>query len=145
MSSDTSLTLIAICQLVLTVAILAAAAGMIYALISIKRTVSAKITQVLTELKPVSEKLNSVAEQLKQTTDKAADKIDSMLIATEDAVQSVTEATKSISKKIEESFSPRMATIAALITSIVKCAHIWRESTGRGECSDSSQHSPEEK
>ncbi|MGQ9455343.1 MAG: hypothetical protein ACUVRS_10525 [Armatimonadota bacterium] len=145
MSSDTSLALIAICQLVLTVAILAAAAGMIYVLISTKRTVSSKITHVLEELKPISEKLNSVAEQLKQTADKAADKIDSMLTATEDAVQSVVGTTESISKKIEESFSPRMATIATLITSIVKCLHICREICSHCECPESSHNSSEEK
>jgi|GEM_PF-5996001 uncharacterized protein YoxC len=144
MSESASLTLIAICQLVLTIAVLAVAIGLLYAVFQLKRTVAEKLDQVTGQIRPISEKAHAITEQVQSTVDKAAGKVDTMMTAAEDAVVGITDAIRNVSRKVEESFSPRVATIAALAVSIAKCLRIWREGTGTKDTSTNSSSCKQE-
>ncbi|MDH7601057.1 MAG: DUF948 domain-containing protein [Armatimonadota bacterium] len=126
MSESASLTLIAISQLVATIAVVILCVGMLYSMVLFRRMLSNKTDQLLAQIKPISERAQAIAEQAKQTADKALEKVDSMMSAAEDAVVSASDTARSVSRKIDESFTPRMAKIAALAVSIAKCVRVWQ-------------------
>lgn len=143
MSESNSLTLIAVCQLVLTITVLALCVGLLYSAVCLRRTISNKMDQLLAQIKPISERAQAIAEQAKQTADKALEKVDSMMTAAEDAVVSASDAARNVSRKIDESFSPRMAKVAALAVSIVRCARVWHDAGSKCASSENSSSGEE--
>ncbi|MGC8863710.1 MAG: hypothetical protein ACP5R5_13175, partial [Armatimonadota bacterium] len=121
MSTEVSLTTIAICQLVAAVAAIVLAVGLLYAAFSLKRLVSRKIDQALAEVRPVAEQARSIAERAARTADSAADKVDSIMTAAEDAATDAGNAVRNVSRKMEEALNPQIVNVAALVAAIVKC------------------------
>lgn len=127
MSTEVSLTTIAICQLVCAIAAIVLAAGVLYGLFAFKRMISVKIDQALGEVRPIAEQARSIAERARSTADTAADKVDSIMTAAEDAAVGAGDAVRNVSRKMEEALNPQVVNVAALAAAFVKCVRACRE------------------
>jgi len=135
MSTGASLTTIAICQLVATIAMLALAGGLLYAVFAFKRMISKKIDQAMAEVKPIAEQARSVAEQAKRTADTVNEKVDSIMTTAEDAAASAGNTVQNVSRRMEEAVNPQIVNIAGLVGTIAKCIRAWHEASAARCCS----------
>ena len=127
MSTEASLTIVAICQLVVALAVLALAGGVLWAVFAFKRMVATKIDQAMAEIKPIAEQARSVAEQAKRAADTASEKVDAIMTTAEDVATSVGNTVQSVSKRMEEAVNPQIVNLAGLVGTIVKCIQVWKE------------------
>jgi len=135
MSTGASLTTMAICQLVATIAVLALVGGLLYVVRGFKRMVSTKIDQAMAEVKPIAEQARSIAEQAKCAADTVSEKVDSIMTAAEDAATSAGNTVQNVSRRMEEAVNPQIVNIAGLVGTIAKCIQAWREVSAARCCS----------
>ena len=124
---STQLTIIAICQLIATIAMVAAAAGLLYVAFSLKRLIATKIDEAMAEVRPIAEQARAIAEQAAKTADMVSEKVDAIMTTAEDGATSVGNTVQSVSKRMEEAVNPQMVNIAAWVGAAAKCVQIWRD------------------
>ena len=127
MTTEASLTTIAICQLAAAIAMLALAVGLLYAVFAFKRMISKKIDHAMAEVKPVAEQARSIAEQARHTADTVSEKVDSIMTTAEDAATSAGNTVQSVSRRMEEAVNPQIVNIAGLVATIAKCVQAWHD------------------
>jgi len=127
MSSESSLAIIAICQLVATIAILAAAAGLIALIFCFKRMITRKIDEVMDRLKPILDETKAVAEQARATAEKVSEKVDSIMTKADDTAGKVADRMDSVTAKVEEAVSPQAATFAGYAAAAVKAFQLFQK------------------
>jgi type I site-specific restriction endonuclease len=144
MTTETSLTIVAICQLVAMIAVAAAVGGLLYVLCAFKRMISKKIDQAMAEVKPVAEQARSIAEQAKRTADTVSDRVDSIMTTAEDAATSAGNTVHDVSRRIDEAVSPQIAQIAGLVSAIAKCVQSWHDVSACRRSKPAEEPSPAE-
>jgi|YNPBryantNP2012_1023418.scaffolds.fasta_scaffold29409_2 hypothetical protein len=127
MSADASLTMIAICQLVTTLAGVAAVVGLIYAIVSFKRMISRKIDEVMAKVMPVVDQAKLIAEGARETAQKVGDKVDSIMTKAENTADQLTDRMQRISTKVEEAVSPQVVAAAGIVSGVMKAMQICRD------------------
>jgi hypothetical protein len=127
MSESTSLNVIAICQILSTVAGIAAVAAIIYAVVSFKRLVNTKVDQAMDRVQPIVDQARSIAEQARETADKVSEKVDTMVARAESTVDLVGDKVESVSSKVEEAVNPQVIAVAGIVGTAVKAAQIYRD------------------
>jgi methyl-accepting chemotaxis protein len=127
MSREASLAIIAICQLIATVAIVVAAAGVIALIFCFKRMVNRKIDEILGRVQPIIDEAKAITEQARQTAEKLSDKVDSIMTKAEDTASKVTDRMDSVSAKVAEAVSPQAATFAGYATAAVKAFRLFQQ------------------
>lgn len=137
------LTVIAICQILLTLAGVAAVAVLIYAVFSLKKLVSTKVDEALNRVQPIVDQAKSIAEQARDTADKVSDKVDTIVSRAEMTAERVSERVDTLSAKVEEAMSPQMVTAAGIVGTAVKCAQIYKGIVSGKQDSEGSRESDE--
>ena len=127
MSDSASLTAIAICQIVTTIAGLASVAVLIYAVVTFKRLINRKADEAMNRVQPIVDQAKSIAEQARDTAEKVSEKVDTMVARAETAVGRVGDSVESVSARVEEAVSPQMITVAGIVSTAVKCAQIYKD------------------
>lgn len=145
MSSETSLGIIAVCQLLVCISTIALIGVVIYAIFSFRKLVDVKTKEVLDKVEPIIKRTESIAEQANQTAqnvsekvdsslgriDPVLDKVDGMIDAVDGTVNSVTGTVTRTTEKIEKSISPQMLQIVGLVMTGVKTYQMVNESSSK--------------
>lgn len=113
MSTETALGIIAICQLLITIAIIAGTAGVIIALIIFKKVISSKLDQLIGSVEPILEQTRDIAEQAKEATEKLNTTVESILSRADDTAEKLSSRVDSVSAKVAQVVSPKVASYAA--------------------------------
>ncbi len=129
LTTQNSLTIVAVCQLVATLAVVALAGGLLYVVFAFKRMISTRIDQVMAEGKPSAESARSMAEEAKRVADNASEKVDAMMTTAEDAATSIGNTLQSVSKRVDEAVNPQVVAIAGLVGTIAKCVQACRDAS----------------
>jgi len=127
MSTTTSLGIMAICQLIATVAILVAAAGLVCAIILFKRMISAKIDEMMNRVQPILDQTKDIARQAKETAEKVSEKVDSIMTKADDTAGKVADRMDSVTAKVEEAVSPQAATFAGYAAAALKAVQLFQK------------------
>ena len=127
MSSSTSLTIIAICQLLSVIAAIVAVGAMVWVFFAFKKLVSKKIDEAIGLVKPVADQAKSIAEQARKTADTACERVDTMMSRMESTVDTVGDKVEAVSAKVEEAISPQMIAAAGVVGTAAKAAQIYRD------------------
>ena len=127
MSTQTSLAIMAICQLLATAAIVTAAVGLVYVAIFFKRMVSDKVDELINRVQPILDETKSVAQQARETAEMVSDKVDSIMSKAEDTAGRVTGRMDSVSAKVEEAVSPQAASAAGYAVAAVKAFQLFQQ------------------
>lgn len=122
-----ALNLIAICQVIMTVAGIVSVAVFIWAVFAFKSLITRKIDLVLANVQPVVDEAKSIAEQARDTTQKVSEKVDSIMSRAEATANTVSERVESVSGKVEEAINPRIVVGAGVLEAGVKLMHIYKE------------------
>lgn len=127
MSTGASLTTIAICQLLTTLAGLASVAALIYGIVVFKRMINSKLDEVMGKLQPIVDQAKSIADQAQETAEMLSEKIDAIASKAEDTADHVGEKVKTVSDKVEEAISPQVIAVAGAVGAAVRCLEIVRD------------------
>lgn len=127
MPESTSLTIIAICQLIMTAALLVAVLALIYAIFAFKNLLNTKIDEALNRVQPVVDRAETIAQQAKETAESVSSKLDHIMTRVENTTDTVTDKVQSVSTRVEESVTPQMATIAGVIGTAMQAMQIYRD------------------
>ena len=127
MSGSTSLTIIAICQLLTTIAGIVAVGAMVWMFFAFKKLVTKKVDEAIGMVKPVADQAKSIAEQARKTADMACERVDTMMSRMESTVETVGDKVEEISTKVEEAISPQMIAAAGIVGTAAKAAQIYRD------------------
>ena len=127
MSSQASLTIIAICQIILTISIFAAVGGLLYAIFSFKKMISSKVDEAMGKVQPVVDQAKAISEQARETVEKVSDKVDSIMTKAETTADKVGEKVQSVSEKVETAINPQVAAAAGIVGSAVKCIQLYHD------------------
>ena len=129
MSSETSLIIIAICQLAMIVAAIVLVGVVAWAIFAFKRLVTTKVDEAMAKVQPVVDQAKSIAEQAKQTADTVSEKVDSIMTRADDTAGKVTEKVESVSTKLEEALTPQVVTAGGVIGAAVKCVELFKDAS----------------
>lgn len=124
---ETQLWIIAICQIVTLLAVVVIAAAVVWLIVWLKKFVSSKVDEAMSEVKPIIEQARGIAEQAKSTADTVAERVDSIMSTAEDTVGSVGDTVKSVSGKMEAAVDPRVVNLAGIVGTAAKCVQIARD------------------
>lgn len=127
MSSDASLTTIAICQLITTLMIFLTAAALIVAIFMFKKMVSDKVDELMNRVQPIVDQTKQIAEQAKETAEKVSEKVDSIMTKAESTAAKVTERMDNVTAKVEQSVSPQAANIAGYVAAGLKALQLFKD------------------
>ena len=127
MTSDTSLTIIAICQLIMTAGGLIAVSALVYVVLAFKKMISAKIDEVMDRVQPVVDRAESIAQSAKETAEKVSEKVDHIMARAETTADSVSDKVESVSVKVEEAMNPQVVAVAGVVATAVRCMQIYRD------------------
>lgn len=134
MSEQTSLMIIAICQMLFVVIGIIAAAAILWAVLSFKKMVQQKMDEAMSRVQPVVDRATVIAEQAKETADKVkvttdniSAKIDSIVGRAETTADKVSDRVDSVTSRVEQSVSPQVAQIAGIIGMGIKLYDIYRD------------------
>lgn len=127
MSSSAALTTIAVCQLIMTIAGVVAVIAIVYAILSFKKMVSAKMDEAMQKIQPVVDRAESVAQQAKETAEMVGEKVDSIMAKAETATETVTNRVQSVSGKVEEAVNPQVVAVAGMVGTAMKCVQLYKD------------------
>lgn len=127
MQQDTSLTIIAICQLITTAAGVVAVVAMVYAILAFKKMISTKIDEAMSRVQPVVDRAESIAQSAKETAEKVSEKVDHIMDRAESTAESVSGKVESVSTKVEEAMNPQVVAIAGVVGTAVRCVQLYRD------------------
>ena len=125
--ATSQLTIIAICQIIMTAAGFIAVIAFVYAIFAFKALISRKINEVMGKVQPVVDQAMSIAEQAKETAEKVSDRVDSIMTKAEDTADKVTDKVQSVSDKVEEAVNPQIVTIAGIVGTAARCVQIYKD------------------
>lgn len=140
MSTQVSLTIIAICQLLTIIALLAIGGGLIYAIIMLKRMVSEKTDEMMSRVQPIVDQTKEIAEQARETAEKVSEKVDSIMTKAESTASRVTERVDHVTAMVEESVSPQAASIAGYVAAGLKAFQLFKDISASRASSSSQKH-----
>ena len=129
MSSQTSLTIIAISQIILAISIFMAVAGLLYAIFAFKKMISSKVDEAMDRVQPIVDQAKAISEQAKETVEKVSDKVDSIMTKAETTADKVGEKVQSVSEKVETAINPQVLAAAGIVGSAVKCIQLYNDIT----------------
>lgn len=128
MSQTVSLAIIAICMLVITVAILGTAIALLIVALAAKKSIN-KLTSraqpLISQATETVKTANSIANTVKARTEGIIGKA-------EDTVDDVSRRIKTTTNIIQESISPPMINIASLVTGVSRGLEVLGQSRRRG-------------
>ena len=127
MSTETSLGIIAICQLIATIAIVAAAAGLVIAIIYFKRMINSKIDEMMNRVQPILDQTKEIAQQAKETAELVGEKVDSIMTRADNTAEKVSSRMDSVTAKVEEAVSPQAATFAGYAAAALKALQLFQQ------------------
>ena len=127
MSTQTSLAIMAICQLLATIAIITAAVGLIYVVIFFKRMISDKVDEMINRIQPILDETKGVAQHARETAEMVSEKVDSIMTKAENTAGNVTSRMDSVSAKVEEAVSPQAASAAGYAVAAVKAFQLFQQ------------------
>ena len=145
MTTESAVTIIAICQLILTVAGIALVIGIIYAVFALKKMVSTKVDEAMAKVQPIVDQAKSIADKAKETADSVSAKVDSIAAKAEDTAEKVSDKVQSVSNKVEEAVSPQVVAAAGLVGAVVKCVELYHDISKMGRpkpAAESDEESP---
>ena len=122
-----ALNLIAVCQVITTIAAIVSVAVFIWAVFAFKSLITRKIDLFFAKVQPVVDEAKSIAEQARDTTEKVSEKVDSIMSRAESTANTVSEKVESVSGKLEEAINPQIAVAVGVLEAGVKLVHIYRE------------------
>ncbi len=129
MPDHTSLAIIAICQLIATVAIVAAAIGIIVLIFSFKRMVNKKIDEIMDRVEPIVKDAKSIAEQARETADKVSEKVDSIMTKADDTAGKVAGKMDIVASAIAQAVSPQASAVTGYATAALKVFQLIQQFT----------------
>ena len=127
MTTETSVGIIAVCQLIFAVVGIAAVLAIIWGVFALKKFANKKADEVMERLQPIVDQAKQVAEKANQTAENVSKKIDSIASKAENTAEEVTDKVKGVSEKVEQAVSPQVVAAAGAVSAAVKCFEIYRD------------------
>lgn len=127
MSTESSLTAIAICQIITTAMVFLTAAALVVVVFMFKRMVNQKIEEVMNRVQPIIDQTQQVAQQARETAEMVGEKVDSIMTKAESTAGRVTERMDSVSAKVEEAISPKAATVAGYAAAALRALQLFQQ------------------
>ncbi len=127
MSTQASLTIIAICQILTMLTVVAIGIGLIYVLLKMKKMINDKADEVMGHVQPILDQTQSIAEQARDAAEKVSEKVDSIMSKAEDTASRVSERMDSVTAKVEQSVSPQTANIAGYVAAGLKALQLFKD------------------
>lgn len=140
MSIETSVTWIAICQIIITLMVFLTAAALIFVLIKFKKLVSDKVDEALSRVQPIVDQTREIAEQAKDTAEKVSEKVDSIMTKAETTATKVTERMDNVTAKVQESVSPQAVNIAGYVAAGLKALQLFKDISAARSASSEQKH-----
>lgn len=144
MSTQASLTIIAICQLLTMITVVAIGGAVIYAIFMFRRFISGKIDEILNRIQPILDQTKDIAVQAKETAEKVSEKVDSIMTKAETTATKVSERMDNVTAKVEESVSPQAANIAGYIAAGLKALQLFKDISAVKGSASSTKHKSDE-
>ena len=113
MSIELSLGIMAICQLLITIAIIGGATALIVVLVMSRRALVAKMDELIVRVDPVLEQTKEIAEHVKQTTDKLNTTVESILKRADSTTEKLASGVTCVTSKVAQAVNPQIAGYAA--------------------------------
>lgn len=127
MTEQASLTVIAVCQIILVVLLFAAVAAILYALFAVRQTINQKVDEAMQRIEPVLEHTKAVVEQARsaaecanRTVEGVSERVDAIVSRAQDTAESVT-------AKLEQAVSPQVIAAAGAAGTVLKCVQLYRD------------------
>lgn len=127
MPDQTSLAIIAICQLITTIALVAAAVGIVMLLLSCKRMINKKMDEIMDRVTPIVADAKSIAEQARETAEKVSEKVDSIMTKADDTADKVASRVDSVTSAIAQAVSPQAPAIAGFAAAALKVYQLFQQ------------------
>jgi len=143
MTQPSALTAIAICQIITTVSVFAAAGALVYGFFSFKKMISAKMDEMMAKVQPVVDNAQAIAEQAKETAENVSKKVDSMVAKAEETAGRVSDKVDSISEKVEGAVNPQVVTIAGLVGTAARVVQIYTDLKRARRCASAADEPAE--
>jgi len=124
MSTESSLSIIAVVQVAFLVVGLGTAIGLIYAIVSFKRAVIAKIDEAFDKVKPVIDSAADVALQAQATVEKVSEKVDKMVTKAAETTDAVGDTVQSVTRKFDEVLSPQVMKAVGVGSAVLKVINL---------------------
>jgi predicted PurR-regulated permease PerM len=126
MSTSVALTIIAICQMLATIAVVIAAGAIVAGIFIFKKLISDKIDQALNRVQPILDQTKEIAEQAKETAEHVSEKVDIIMTKVEGTADKVTSRMDNVTAKVEDAVSPQAATVAGYAAAAVKAFQLFQ-------------------
>jgi len=139
MPSETSLAIIAVCQLIITVALVAAAVGIVVVMLSFKRMINKKMDEMMDRVEPIVKDAKSIAEQARETAEKVSEKVDSIMTKADDTADKVAGRLDSVTSAIAAAVSPQAPAIAGFATAALKVYQVFQQFTSARQADKSAE------
>ncbi len=125
MTQEVSLGIMAICQLVSTIAIVALAIGFIYMFFSMKKMVNDRVDEAMTKVQPILDQATAVANQAKATADTIGAKVDSIANKAETTAGKVGDTVQLLSGKVDQAVTPKVAAAIGIAGAAIKLVELY--------------------
>lgn len=127
MPTQTSLMIIAICQMVFALVGVVVVIALIWAVRSFKKMISNKMDEAMGRVQPVVDQARSIAEQARETAESVGRKVDTIMAKAEDTADRIGEKVQTVSSRVEEAVNPQVAAAAGVVGAIMKAVQLYQD------------------
>jgi len=113
MSTELSLGIMAICQLLITIAIIGGTTALIAVLVLSRKALVAKLDELINRVDPLIEQTKEIAEQVKETTEKVNTTVESILTRADSTTEKLASGVNCVTSTVAHAVNPRFAGYAA--------------------------------
>ena len=125
MSQELSLAIMAICQFVSMLAIVALVIGFYIMFIKMKKMVDEKVDEALAKVQPILDQATAVANQAKATADTIGAKVDSIANKAETTAGKVGDTVQLLSGKVDQAVTPKVAAAIGIAGAAIKLVELY--------------------
>jgi len=125
MNQETSLAIMAICQLVSMVAIVALVIGFYIMFIKMRKMIDEKVDEALAKVQPILDQATAVANQAKATADTIGAKVDSIANKAETTAGKVGDTVQLLSGKVDQAVTPKVAAAIGIAGAAIKLVELY--------------------
>ncbi len=124
MSTETSLAIIAICQLLATIAVVGLVVATILFVRNAKISLEAKGKEIMDKVDPIVQDAKSISSQTKNTVDILAARVDNISGRVEETATKLTDHVDSVAERVDSAVTPQMATAVGTAATVAKVMEV---------------------
>ncbi len=124
MSQEASLTIIALCSLLATFAVVGLVIATIVVARKAKNSLEAKGREIMDKVDPIVQDAKSISSQARDTVDTLAARVDNIAGRVEDTATRLTDHVDSVADRVDCAVTPQMAAAAGTAATIAKVIEV---------------------